>query len=77
MPGPFRARDTHQSETHSVLATWSAQPLEADPAVQVEGGLGGPVVGREDIPVLAEVEFIERADVLLGKLIEYLQMVPG
>lgn len=70
-----RARDTHQSETHFILATGSAQPLQADPAVQVEGGLWERVSCREDVPVLAEVELVERLDVLLGKLIEDLQVV--
>lgn len=69
---PCRDPDTHQPETHSVLAIRAAQPLQADSAVQLEGRLGAGVLDDGGVPASAEVELVEGVDILMGKLIKCL-----
>lgn len=57
---------SHQSEPHSAKAAQLAQPLQAGPVVQREGGLQARPAGRGGASRLAEVELVEGEDVFLG-----------
>lgn len=74
-PAQRPAGDTHQSETHSVLPTRAGQILQADAAVQLEGGLWVRALCQGGIPTPTKVELIEGIDILLGELVQGQQMV--
>lgn len=69
--------DTHQFEAHSVLAMQGPQPLQADPTVQMEGGLWTWDLGPQGVHAVAKVEPIQGVDALPGKVIQNPQMVAG
>lgn len=76
VPGRPPGLDTHQFETHSVLAIQGPQPRRWI-SVQLEGGLWTWDLGPQGIPAVAKVEPIQGVDVLPGKVIQNPQMVAG